>query len=106
MCLHIGEELKAQNCPGVPGWKFFFVEDDEPSVIRLQSDLVGLRFVSHSGDIEYNMENVLKKCHFSKDVVENRLRDFYENHLGIYIRSEIEEHVLLGKPWYNEWIGK
>jgi hypothetical protein len=105
MCLHIREELKAQNCPGVPGWKFFFMDVDRPNVIRFQPELVGLRLVSDSGEMEDDLETVLKKCHFSKETAGNRLRDFYENHLGICIRSELEEHFLLGKPWYNEWIG-
>lgn len=82
------------------------MDHDEPNLIRSQTELIGLQFISASGAIEFHMKDVLKTFRFRKEVADKRLQDFYENHLGIAIRTKIEEHFLLGKPWYNEWIGK
>jgi len=107
MCLRKSEAEKAQPLPVFPGWRFYFTDSDGRRVLRcFHPDLEGLRIISGNGTVFSCLESALRTYHYSKAVAAKKIQEFYEKHLGIRMRCQLNQHELLGKGFYRIWIGK
>lgn len=107
MCDNISTAEKAQPVPGLENFKFYFTDPTKlPAVWRtraLHPAVEGLRVISPNGLREYRgVETAVKACKMSPDKSDAIAKAFYEEHIGISVRLEIE-HPLVGKGYFRVW---